>query len=89
MILKVFSVYDSKVEAYLQPFFVPTVGAAIRAIMDAMSDPGHTFSKYKQDYTLFQIGEYNDHTGQIEADEAFVNIGNLSQLYQTERGLEE
>ena len=33
MLLKVFTMYDSGVEAYLQPFFMAANGAAIRGEM--------------------------------------------------------
>ena len=52
MIHKIFSVYDSKVEAYLQPFFMQTRGAAVRAITELVADPKHQFGKYPMDYTL-------------------------------------
>lgn len=60
MIYKMFSIYDSKAEAYLQPFFMVTKGQAIRALTDILSDPAHQFSKYSADFTLFELGEYND-----------------------------
>lgn len=63
MLLHVFSVYDSKIGAYLQPFFLQTKPAAIRAITDCVRDPEHRFGQHPEDYVLFHLGTYEDNTG--------------------------
>lgn len=60
---KVFSVYDEKAEAFLPPFFLPTIGIAARAMTDCVNDPGHQFAKHPSDYTLFLLAEFDDSTG--------------------------
>ena len=59
MIQKIFCVYDSKSEAYLQPFFMKTVGEAVRAITDVVNTPDHTFNNHAADYTLFEVGTFD------------------------------
>lgn len=66
MKLKVYSIYDSKAEAYLQPFFMANKGTAIRAITDILRQNDHQFTKYPEDYTLFELGEYDDSNGQMQ-----------------------
>ena len=68
MILQVFTVYDSKVEAYFSPFFCKTRGEAIRSFTDAISDPQHQFAKHLEDYTLFHIGSYDDAKGELKPE---------------------
>lgn len=63
MMLKVFSVYDKAAGAFLQPFFAPTSGLAIRSVADAVSDTAHQFNRHAGDYTLFILGEFNDADG--------------------------
>lgn len=63
MVQKVFSVYDSKAEAYLPPFMMTTKGQAIRAFQDAITDGKSQFCKHPQDYTLFEIAEFDDSVG--------------------------
>jgi hypothetical protein len=75
MILKAFSVYDSKAEAYLPPFFTTTAALAMRSFETAANSGEHDFSKYAADYTLFEIGHYDDATAQLVALEAFSNLG--------------
>jgi hypothetical protein len=59
----IFTIYDVKAEAFLQPFFMPTKGQAVRAIKDLLFNPDHSFSRYPEDYTLFYMGEYSDTNG--------------------------
>jgi hypothetical protein len=63
MIKKVFTVYDEKSEAYLQPFFLDTLGQATRSISDLVNDSNHTFGKHTSDYSLFQLAEFDDSNG--------------------------
>lgn len=62
MTLKVFAVYDSKALCYGVPFFMPSVGAAVRAFGDLACDPQSSVSKHPTDYILFEVGEFNDST---------------------------
>lgn len=73
--LKVFTVYDSKAETYAQPFFSSTTGQAIRSFQDAVEQPDHIFNKHAADFTLFEIGVYDDATGALHSLEAKVNLG--------------
>jgi hypothetical protein len=63
MVLKVFSVYDSKVEAYLQPFYMRSKGEALRAFGEVVNSQDHLFSRHPADYTLFEIGEFDEGKG--------------------------
>lgn len=58
--LKVFTVYDSKLEAYLPPFFMPARGQAVRSFSDSISAPDSVFGRHPEDYTLFELGEFDD-----------------------------
>lgn len=60
---EIFSVYDSAAQAFLQPFFSPSLGSALRSLTDAVNDPKHEFSKHAGDYTLFKLGSFSDDTG--------------------------
>ena len=60
MIYKVYCVFDSKVEGYLNPFFMRARGEAIRAFSELVNDKSTNFGKYPSDYTLFELGDYSD-----------------------------
>lgn len=75
MKLQMFCVFDSKVEAYMQPFYARTVGEALRSWEQSCNDGQSMMSRHPGDYTLFQVGEFDDQTGRIHAKEAFTNLG--------------
>lgn len=60
MILKVFVLYDAKVCAYMPPFFMHSRGHALRALSDLVLDKSTNIGKYPSDFTLFELGEFND-----------------------------
>lgn len=60
MFLKVYSIFDSKVEAFMQPFYCKSKGEAIRSITEAVNDPKTSLSKYPEDFTLFELGSWDD-----------------------------
>lgn len=70
MILKIFTVYDQKAKAFLPPFFMAQRPAAERAFSDCVNDDTHQFGKHPEDYTLMEIGEFNDESGIISPGSA-------------------
>jgi len=83
MILKIFSVYDSKVKAFNNPFFQRTTGEALRSFMDACQKMDGNFYKYAEDYTLFEIGAFDDATAKFELYETPQSLGLASQFKQS------
>ena len=65
MLQQIFTVYDSKAEMYLTPFYQNTVNQARRVFSDIINNHEHQFSKNPEDYTLFHLGEYNDKSAQF------------------------
>lgn len=75
MIAQIFTVYDSKTEAYLPPFFTQTKGAAIRMFEDTCNDQEHQFYRHSEDFTLFQLGSYDDQIASFDLYETPSPIG--------------
>lgn len=67
-ITRIYTIRDSKMEAYLQPFFAVNDAIAIRYIEQAMTDDQHAFRLYPEDYSLFDIGTFNDETAEVIPD---------------------
>lgn len=67
MKLNIYTVYDEKAQAYLQPFFTQAHGLARRMFSDSINDPNHHFNRHAADYTLFHIGTYDDADAQLDA----------------------
>lgn len=69
MLHKIYTVFDSASGFYHKPFFTRSKGEAIRSIMDVLSDKAHDLSKYSADYTLFELGTFDDNTGMYNTHE--------------------
>lgn len=66
MITKTFSIFDSKAQAFLPPFQMATTGLAHRAFADCVNNPEHNFGHHPEDYTIIELGEFDDSTGTFE-----------------------
>lgn len=73
--MQVFQIYDVKAEAFLPPFFLKTVGLAVRTFEAAANEKDHNFYLYGADFTLFHTGEYDETSGRVKQFEAFKNLG--------------
>ena len=84
---KVFTVYDSKAEMYLAPFTVAARGQAVREFESACNDPKTMMCKHPSDFTLFEIGEFDDLKGTLKPYEAKVSIGTAIEFKKVENGV--
>ncbi len=75
MNFRIFVVFDSKARAYLPPFFLPEAGQAVRSFKDAVNDPKHAFGQHPEDYTLFEIGTFDDREGKLLQLKASITHG--------------
>lgn len=64
----VFSVLDSKVGTFAQPWFSPTVASGLRAFTEAAQDGNSMLAKHPGDFTLYLLGTFDDETGIFQAD---------------------
>lgn len=65
MKLRIFTVYDQVAKAHLPPFFLPQEGQAIRTFTDMVNNPEHQFGQHPEDYTLTELGVFDDETAEI------------------------
>lgn len=66
--MNVYTVRDSKVEAYLPPFFAQNHSTAIRMMQDTANDPATLFHKHPEDFQIFFIAKYDEKTGEINSE---------------------
>lgn len=76
MKIMLYSVYDSKAAVYGQPNFLLNRGTALRAWQDACNDAQSNVGKHPADFTMFEIGSWDDETGQITMHAAPISLGN-------------
>jgi len=85
MKLKVYAIYDSKIEAFKQPFFSPNRNAALRMWDRLANDKQNDMiGAYPSDFTLFEIGEWDDNSGVISALGAKVSLGTALEARRSE-----
>ncbi len=86
--MQIFTIRDSKAEAYLQPFYAMNVGLAVRMITESAQDQGTMLYKYPSDFELFSIGSFDEHTGIITGS-PHVSIGKIVDFLQIKLVAEE
>ena len=62
-ILTIVAVKDRAVDAYNRPFYVPTIGAAIRSFTDEVNRNESEMQAHPEDYDLYDMGTFCDQTG--------------------------
>lgn len=60
------AVWDVKVQAFMRPFFAPKIGGAVRAFTDEVNRAGSEMAAHPEDYSLFELGEWNDEDGMYQ-----------------------
>ncbi len=88
MLICIFSVFDSKAEAFLQPFFSQTRATGIRAFESAVNNPQELFAKHPSDFTLFEIGTFDIRTADISLHEAKLSLGTAIEFLARTDGAE-
>jgi len=61
--LPVFSIYDSKAKFFGQPHLQQNADVALRAFSNAVNTPGNPIYEHPEDYSLIEIGTFDDETG--------------------------
>ena len=82
--MKVFSVYDSKAEAFLPPFFSPTTAVGVRVFEAAANDVEHVFRTFGADFTLFELGEFDERIAKFDLRDAPENLGTALTFQRSE-----
>lgn len=66
MILRAYSVRDSKANMYNIPYFAKSEGEATRTFDKLRHDPQSIVCSYPDDFDLFYIGDYDDQEGTLK-----------------------
>ena len=63
--MKLYSVFDKQVSAFMPLFPARARGEAIRMVTDAALAENGQFSKHLADYDLYEIGVWDDSVGRV------------------------
>jgi len=73
---RMYAFYDAGGSIYYPPFAVTEHGLAVRHFHKLVNDTNTDFGKFPGDFQLWEIGKYNDQTGQMTPMEEKINHGN-------------
>lgn len=79
------AVFDSAVQSYGQPFFVPAVGAALRSFVDEVNRkaPDNALNAHPEDFVLFHLADFDDETGEFApTDRGIVSLARGKDVVQ-------
>jgi len=80
MKLNVYAIFDEKACTFSQPFTQNHNGQAIRLFQDLVRDNNSTISKHPEDYKLYQLGTYDDTSGELESNVTPVFLVNATDM---------
>lgn len=83
--MKVFTIYDSKVNAYMNPIFLRSKGEAIRVLQHTVNSPDHQFNKNPEDFTLFELGSFDEMTSKFTLHAAPVSVVRCIELVNDDK----
>lgn len=74
--MKIFSIYDSKGKFFDRPFVQRNGADAIRGFeMVVNGDSDSMIKRFPSDYTLFELGSWDELEGKILMHDAKINLG--------------
>lgn len=75
--MKIFSVYDSKGDVFSRPIFDLNAGVALRGFADTAKavNGENPISQHPEDYTLFELGEWDESSGNFKMHDAKHSLG--------------
>lgn len=93
MILNVYSIYDSKIDAYITPFYCHSHAEACRVVSQSAADPKTKLHQYPADFTLFCIAKYDDSTGEFSSvsddPSVFEHLGNIVSVVSSQASVKD
>ena len=60
--MKIFTVHDTKAQAYLPPFYMRTTAEALRAFETTVKQKDTQFNQFPSDFNLCELGEFDETT---------------------------
>ncbi len=81
---RIFSIFDVKAQAYLPPFCLGETGMAVRVFSDCVNSSDHQFGKHPGDYTLFELGSFDDSVCVVSCTPSALKVVNGLEVVVTE-----
>jgi len=78
----IYVLHDSKAKMYHTPFYMVNDDACLRTMVDMVNNQENEVSKFPEDFTLFNIGTFDEETANIELLQERVTICRCHELIQ-------
>jgi len=85
MITKMYSIYDVKTNIYMPPMYYHNAGHAMRNVSDQCKSNATTVSNHPEDFRLFELGEFNDETAEINIHQTPILTCEMSDLLHQDK----
>ena len=77
---RVFILKDDKSATYGMPITSPTRGMFIRELQEELSRGNAIFARHPQDFSIFEVGQYDPRTGELTMYESKTCLGLVQDL---------
>lgn len=84
MLKKVYSIYDEKACFFSAPYVSTNDLTALRSFSQVATDPHTEIHRFPTDYSLYEIGTFDDFTGVMTPLQAAINHGKANQFNSPE-----
>lgn len=82
---RIYSIYDTKLQAFFSPFTAQNDEVAKRNFESLANDEQSRIAMHPSDYQLINVGTWNDATGIVEPDD-HKNLGFASEYQRDQTG---
>lgn len=82
--MRIFSIYDAKAKFFTQTIADKNSASAERNFKTAVNNKDTDFSRYPEDYQLFELGSFDNETGILSPHSVPILVCNASSLVQTQ-----
>lgn len=84
---KFYAIKDTKADFFHAPNLLRNKGEVMRAVGNAINEPEKRgeLAAHPEDYSLYEIGEFCEQTGKINAYEAKLHICDLTDLLEQQQ----
>lgn len=65
MLLKAYTLHDTKAASYSPPFFTASHGLATRMVQELASDASTTVGRHPSDFTIYCVGAFDTERGEL------------------------
>nr|QJB19879.1 MAG: nonstructural protein [Microvirus sp.] len=73
--MKIFAMFDTKANFYMNPFTETSTIVALRGFEVAVNDGKSTFNRFPDDFCLHELAAFDQNTGEISVYEHPQNLG--------------